>query len=384
MAAVWHRRQGRKAKLKIEHVTLRNFKRFENLTIEIKNKALDEVADQFLILGDNGTGKTTVLQAIALCLSLASGRTKSIESFDWLGWIPGRYGRWGQPHIGLTVHFTEDEIDATAEAARRWWESRSKDRRKGPFQQPGRAKTVHLRLDGEQFENDLAELYQFMGRFYAASILYTDPSARDLFDRLPGVFWFDQFRNLATPQGVRELERTQNTEDQLTIQVSFEVGVARLREYLNRWKLERIRTGAPGHRRHDYLLELENLYKRVFPGRSFTDPEPMFRGGIPSPADYYFMISDGHRTYDIEEMSAGEQAVFPMLYEFVRQQIKNSIVLIDEIDLNLHPPLAQTLLNVLPQLGANCQFIYTTHSDAISSVVSPEQVCRLPGGHLCL
>ena len=70
----------------------------------------------------------------------------------------------------------------------------------------------------------------------------------------------------------------------------------------------------------------------------------MFRGGIPSPSDYYFMLSDGNRTYDIEEMSAGEQAVFPMLFEFVRQRIRNSIVLIDEIDLNLHPPLAQALL----------------------------------------
>jgi hypothetical protein len=206
--------------------------------------------------------------------------------------------------------------------------------------------------------------------------LFTDSSARDLFDRLPGVFWFDQFRNLATPPGDGEKESK--------TYVSYDVGVARLREYLNKWKLERIRTGAPGYRRHDYLLELENLYKKVFPGRSFTDPEPMFRGGIPSPADYYFMISDGHRTYDIEEMSAGEQSVFPMLYEFVRQQIKYSVVLIDAIDLNLHPPLAQTLVNALPQLGVNCQFTYTTHSEAISSVVSPEQVYRLPGGRLCL
>ncbi|WP_263747283.1 ATP-binding protein [Plectonema radiosum] len=34
-------------------------------------------------------------------------------------------------------------------------------------------------------------------------------------------------------------------------------------------------------------------------------------------------------------MSAGEQSVFPIFYEFVRQQIAHSVVLIDEIDLNL-------------------------------------------------
>src|SRR5208337_3276871 len=33
---------------------------------------------------------------------------------------------------------------------------------------------------------------------YASSILNRDPAARDLFEKLPGVFWFDPFRNLAT------------------------------------------------------------------------------------------------------------------------------------------------------------------------------------------
>jgi predicted ATPase len=134
----------------------------------------------------------------------------------------------------------------------------------------------------------------------------------------------------------------------------------------------------------DYLLELENLYKKIFLERSFSDPEPMFRGGVPSPTDYYFMLSDGNRSYDIEEMSAGEQAVFLMLYEFVRQRIRNSIVLIDEIDLNLHPPVAQGVLANLPRIGSQCQFIFTTHSRVVSGAVSPHEIYRLAGGRPCL
>ena len=60
------------------------------------------------------------------------------------------------------------------------------------------------------------------------------------------------------------------------------------------------------------------------------------------------------------------------------------MVLIDEIDLNLHPPHSQALLTLLPQLGPNCQFFYTTHSRSISSVVSPHQVFGFPGdSHAC-
>lgn len=84
--------------------------------------------------------------------------------------------------------------------------------------------------------------------------------------------------------------------------------------------------------------------------------------GIDSPTpDYYFLINDSHRTYDIVEMSAGEQSVFPILYEFVRQQIANSVVLIDEIDLNLHPPAAQSLVRQLPKRTSKLP-VYFYHS----------------------
>jgi predicted ATPase len=187
------------------------------------------------------------------------------------------------------------------------------------------------------------------------------------------VFWFDQFRNLASPPS--------ESEEGNGGRVAFDVGVSRLRQYLNRWQLNRMYKGVG---RRDYLQELEDNYKKIFPGRFFAMPEPMFRGGVPSPEDFYFIINDANRTYDIEEMSAGEQAVFPILYEFIRLRIRNAVVLIDEVDLNLHPPLAQALLAALPTMGPNCQFLLTTHAEAISTVVSPEQIHRLPGGRLCL
>ena len=158
------------------------------------------------------------------------------------------------------------------------------------------------------------------------------------------------------------------------------MGVARLRENLTKWKLNQLlgKTGGP-----NWLLELENSYKKIFLGRFFDGLEPMYTSGAPAPEEYYFILNDGNRTYDIEEMSAGEQAVFPLLFEFVRMQIRNSVVLIDEIDLNLHPPLAQALLASLSSIGPECQFFLTTHSEAISEVFSGEDIYRLEGGRLC-
>jgi predicted ATPase len=333
-----------------------------------------------LVLGDNGTGKTTLLQAIALPLALATRQIQRVTDFDWLGFLPGRYQRWGAPQIELEVIFTPEEIAATRALFRRWVQTQPER----SFVEPGDTQQVHLILDGERcYTSTDAEYFQFAGRYYARSLLETDPTVRSEFYNLPGVFWFDQFRNLGvTPQreengtGVGRGITAKSTGGR----VSFEVGVARLRKYLNGWKFAQLTHTSS----IDYLTQLENLYTKIFPGRTFAGVEPMPGVDSPTPEDYYFLINDGNRSYDLVEMSAGEQSVFPILYEFVRQQIAHSVILIDEIDLNLHPPAAQLLVRQLPKLCQTCQFIVTTHSDAVSDLIGEGDTYRLLGGSLCL
>jgi len=369
--------------MKIESISIQNFKLFDNLTVSFRNKTLDEVNDRFLVLGDNGTGKTTLLQAIAMPLAVAMHQIRDISEFDWIGFLPGRYMRWGAPHIELEISFEDEEIDATQEVADRWFRSQpeaSSVKTRG-FISPARDRVTRITMDGESCRAEShAQYFQFHGRAYAQRLLKTDPAIRRFFSKLPGLFWFDQFRNLGSTPLPVEANGTRPAE--MGRRVAYEVGVARLRRYLNGWALERLSISE--RYQNDYLLQLENLYKRVFPGRSFAGVEPMPDVDSPTAEDFYFLLNDGHRTYDIVEMSAGEQAVFPLLYEFVRQQVAYSIVLIDEIDLNLHPPAAQLLVSQLPKIGPTCQFIFTSHSEAVSSIIGTEEIYRLPGGSLCL
>ncbi len=368
--------------MRVAQLDIANFKRFEKAQMSFVNGETEEISDRLLVLGDNGMGKTTLLQAIALPIALASGQIQSLEQFDWNGFLPGRYSRWGRPRIELEVHFTEDEISATREAADRWERSRSVEaKERAPFVMPGSSSVVRLVLDGDECRAETAaELLQFRGRYYAYRLLRTDATARGLFKRLPGLFWFDQFRNLGVP--VAAPDQTNGDHHDARGREGFDGRVDQFRRYLNGWRLAQQSRSRPYAT--DYLTELENLYKRVFPGRSFAGVEPMPGVDAVAPEDYYFLLNDGHRTYDIVEMSSGEQGVFPILYRFVQQQIANSVVLIDEVDLNLHPPAAQALVAQLRPMAPTCQFILTTHSAAVSSTIGEANTRRLTGGALCL
>jgi predicted ATP-dependent endonuclease of OLD family len=83
-------------------------------------------------------------------------------------------------------------------------------------------------------------------------------------------------------------------------------------------------------------------------------------------------------------MSSGEQAVFPLIYEFVRLDIRRSIVLIDELELHLHPPEQQRVLAALPKIGGDCQFFITTHSEFLTSTIPADRIVRLEKGLRCL
>lgn len=361
--------------MKIESISIQNFKRFENLPpISFKHKTLQEVSDQFLILGDNGSGKTTILQAIALPLALATKKIQKVEDFNWIGFLASRYWRWGTPHIELEISFVDEEIEATKEVAKLWYDALPeyfKDR-KGRFIEPGESKLLKVVLDGEDWEvgEKDEERLQFQGRYYVQKTLKKNPAIRSKFSQLPGIFWFDQYRLKTNDSG--------NTEDGKKDDIASIESIARLRPYLLDWTEKR---KTPNYRsENDYYLKLENSYKRLFKGRSFVGLEPSNNQGD----EPFFVLNDENRTYDIVEMSGGEYSVFPILYEFVRQQIAYSIVLIDELDLNLHPPLAQFFVNQLPQISPTSQFIFTTHSEAVTEIIGNDEIYRLKGGRLCL
>jgi hypothetical protein len=319
-----------------------------------------------------------VLQAIGLVLSMAARRTPSPDTFRWHGFLADRVSSMGNTRVELTIEFDEAEVKTTRALFQHWQQSLPAGEKQGKkFVPPSDFSSIKLVFqDGKLTSpNGLQAINQLAGRFYIGKLSRTQPKYRDEYKKLGSVFWFDQMRNLG-----QSLYGAKDDENQPEYSETWQSGVEQLREFLVGWWAHH--TSAMKHGK-DYIPDLEEKFKVVFPGTKFSGVAP--RGaGTGGVSDFYFLLEREGKVFDLSEMSSGDQAVFPLIYEFVRLDIAKSIVLIDELELHLHPPQQQALLAALPKLGPDCQFLITTHSPYLESVIPDEHEVRLEGGRSCL
>src|SRR5271156_3530875 len=99
--------------MKLRHIRIENFKGLKSLDIPLVTEPGSDPRRLTCLIGDNGSGKTTALQAIALTLSLATRRTRHPTDFRWHGFLPERVGSQGPTLVELTVELEQDEVDLT-------------------------------------------------------------------------------------------------------------------------------------------------------------------------------------------------------------------------------------------------------------------------------
>lgn len=106
------------------------------------------------------------------------------------------------------------------------------------------------------------------------------------------------------------------------------------------------------------------------------------------------VLLKGDTEIDIKQASSGEKVLFAMVADLAKRLIEanpslkggsdsvdenplkqgHGIVLIDEIDLHLHPKWQRVMISKLTEIFPNVQFVVTTHSPAVLSFCKPNQV----------
>lgn len=140
--------------------------------------------------------------------------------------------------------------------------------------------------------------------------------------------------------------------------------------------------------------------------RSLPDPNELWERMELDPADRKFlqscalevrltpriMIRRKTGTFSLSQLSDGEQRLFSLFVDIARQLSINNhmddigqseaIVLIDEIDVHLHPKWQRRIVPALEDLFPRCQFIATTHSPFVIQATRRQQITSIEKGFL--
>ncbi len=378
--------------MKLESISIRDFRGIERLDLDFRDE-LGLIRDVIPIVGPNTSGKTTILDAISLCLMPLAG-VFSIR--PGLRFRPSSIVRSGavQASVTATVWFSDDEIEATREVL-----SLVNAFTTMPVLSDGRV-TIRWTYPapsapdpGGAYSWEPSDGSIMSQRRLTVSRYHHVPEVGPrLYRRIGSIFLFDQQRNALWSHipGPEMTQLGQSLDPEGPVGGSFSNGRAALgfgdtriidqsgsaltkdpRLLLTSLAMRASVAQDPKATEQEDFAQLKKLYEHVCRphtmGELFNTDDGL---------DIEFQGPQGRYSYD--GLSSGQQMILLMLLQFATRRIHRSIVLIDELELHLHPLWQDRLYLALPRLGDDNQYFFTTHSTHIRDTLS-DGFCYMTG-----
>jgi predicted ATPase len=122
-----------------------------------------------------------------------------------------------------------------------------------------------------------------------------------------------------------------------------------------------------GEKPIDPIKPYENLLNRIFPDYKFADKNE----SIPS---NLFIELPSKEVITFNDLSSGEKEVFFILSFFIRHNVENAIIVIDEPELHLHPELSRLLIRNIKSIRKGNQIWIATHNSEIIDEAGRDRV----------
>lgn len=366
--------------MKLEKLTLANFRGFEQIDIQFE-------PDVTVIAGVNGMGKSTILDAIAKCtVELLHKAMVSLERpFSFSG-TDIKYGKDGLT-INTVTRFSDrliitdvarskdmEEFDEIALRKERNTLNLLRSRtKKGSDKHREYSDTIQM-LDAKLMESgDRVTLNRF---FDNDSIPHSDDEKMPVYfdDAVPIAVYYTTKRFLSKNHiNIKNKELYSHALAQIGALNQVEIS---LNEFAMRYRVE---TESEDINRSDRFQGLvETAVSKILDG--FSDLR-LHTGKPPR-----FSVCKKGEILFLEQLSDGERGLLALVFDLSRRlAIANpsiedpladgiALVLIDEIELHLHPKWQREVISKLTKCFKNCQFIVTTHSPIVLSEVDASSI----------
>jgi predicted ATPase len=122
-----------------------------------------------------------------------------------------------------------------------------------------------------------------------------------------------------------------------------------------------------GSEPQDPIKPYEELLNRLFPFYKFADNNEDI------PSNLFIEIPSGE-VITFNDLSSGEKEVFFILSFFIRHNVENAIIVIDEPELHLHPELSRLLIRNMKSIRNGNQIWVATHNSEIIDEAGRDKV----------
>ena len=309
--------------MKIEKVHIKNVKGIKNLELSFKKD--NKILDLIVLAGVNGSGKTTILEAI--------------KDFFY-----NKYLNFNGPeksNVNLDIFFENFEKNKIEEA-----EKSSDNYKHALWDFFGTLQSYNLyrKNSNDYYQNQIAKRFDIPPK-----IIY-----------VPAENKFEEIQTYSTTLS-KEYEFI-NTINSNVIR-DIPSYIATRRNYLATIE-EDLTMKEITNKVVNEINDIFNILELDVKLKGFSKDEktmPIFE-------------NSAGEEFDINDLSSGEKQLFLRTLSIKMLEPNNSIILIDEPELSLHPKWQQRIIEVYKKIGENNQIIVATHSPHILGSVSNENI----------
>lgn len=339
----------------IEELHLQNFRGFQELKLKLP-------PDLAVFIGVNGSGKSSILDSIAILLSqfVSAFRRKDLQG------LKGKGLRDDDININSDMNFNNICVAIDSNTTLSWNIIRFKDGQHSNNTEAIQEYAVQILQDIE----DKPDLSLPIFVYYQTQRIVINGSSGKYIAKNQ----FDAYRaSTSTITDFRDFFEWFKEEEEYENEI-------RLREniYFRNKNLEIVRKA----------LE---TFLEGFPNTQFSDLHivRVSSGSIRRLNKPSLVIKKNGENFKLEQLSEGEKTLLMLVVDIARRlailnpsitdpsellQKGTGIILIDEIDLHLHPQWQRIVIPSFRKTFPNCQFIVTTHSPQVLSGVKRENV----------
>ena len=319
--------------MKIEKVCISNYKNLKNLKMNFEKEG--KILDLVVLAGINGSGKTRILESI----------------FDF-------YESNARDKVKISLVLEDDEMEAQKElnTQKKEYYEDEKYKKYSPFPISDTSLLVALKAYGGY--KDVHEIVFMRVREGLKKL--------KVFPKIIYVPTETNFQKveIASPMLVREYKFLNIVDSTLIKDVPSYIAT-RIMEMANEQE-----NTPMGEIRAAVFKEINEIFE-------ILDLDIKISGISKNAKSIPIFTNSAGDKFDINELSSGEKQLFLRTLAIKMLNPENSIILIDEPELSLHPKWQQRIVDVYRKIGKNNQIIIATHSPHILGSVKKENIMLL-------